>query len=54
MSAFGAAMRLVRSCPVCEAPVSEASVFLEESIDVSRISGFSFASRKEPDTCPTG
>ncbi len=46
---MSAPVRFVRSCPVCGAPVSKASVFMEESIDASRISRFSFASRKEPE-----
>jgi len=38
-----------RSCPVCNTPSEGASLFLEENIDHARLSGFSFASRKEPE-----
>lgn len=36
-------------CPVCGALGDDAELFLEENIDESRLSGFSFASRKEPE-----
>jgi SAM-dependent methyltransferase len=39
----------MRSCPVCQTPAQSASLFLEENIDKTRISSFSFASRKEPE-----
>ena len=42
-------MQLPRPCPVCNTPAESASLFLEENIDQDRISGFSFASRKEPE-----
>lgn len=38
-----------RNCPVCDAFSAGASVFLEENIDKSLITGLSFASRKEPE-----
>ncbi|MBA2964844.1 MULTISPECIES: class I SAM-dependent methyltransferase [Ramlibacter] len=38
-----------RSCPVCNTPSSSARLFLSESIDRSKLSGFSFASRKTPE-----
>ena len=38
-----------RSCPVCGASSEQSSLFIAENIDVSRISGFSFASRKAPE-----
>lgn len=47
-------------CPVCNTPADYATLFLEENIDKSRLSGFSFASRKVPEymchrlvRCPT-
>ena len=42
-------MSIMRSCPVCNAPAESASLFLEENIDRSQLSSFSFASRKEPE-----
>ena len=42
-------MYIMRACPICQTPSEKASLFLEENIDQSRISGFSFASRKEPE-----
>lgn len=42
-------MSITRSCPVCQTSAENASLFQAESIDESRISGFSFASRKEPE-----
>jgi SAM-dependent methyltransferase len=38
-----------RNCPVCGAGPEHAALFLEDSIDPSRLSGFSFASRKVPE-----
>lgn len=47
-------------CPVCNTTADHATLFLEENIDKSRLSGFSFASRKVPEymchrlvRCPT-
>lgn len=37
------------SCPVCGAPPETAVLFLEESIDPAKMSGFSYASRKIPE-----
>jgi SAM-dependent methyltransferase len=37
------------ACPVCGAPPEEAVLFLEESIDPAKMSGFSYASRKTPE-----
>ena len=49
-----------RSCPVCNTPAAQAKLFLEENLDKSRLSEFSFASRKVPEfmchhlvQCPT-
>ena len=42
-------MYIMRTCPICQTPAEKASLFLEENIDQTRISGFSFASRKEPE-----
>jgi SAM-dependent methyltransferase len=38
-----------RPCPVCETPSAEAAIFIEENIDLTRLSSFSFASRKLPE-----
>ena len=38
-----------RNCPVCNSSSAQASVFMEENIDASQISEFSFASRKAPE-----
>ena len=38
-----------RTCPVCHAGANKAELYIEENIDPSRLSGFSFASRKEPE-----
>src|SRR4051812_19989098 len=38
-----------RACPVCATPSASARLFLSESIDPSRLSNFSFASRKTPE-----
>lgn len=42
-------MRPSRSCPVCQTSSESAVLFQMENIDESRISGFSYASRKEPE-----
>lgn len=42
-------MPTIRSCPVCHAGSDQATVFLEKNIDTTKISGFSFASRKAPE-----
>jgi SAM-dependent methyltransferase len=49
-----------RSCPICHTPADKARLFLKQNIDPSRMSGFSFASRKLPEfmchelvCCPT-
>lgn len=53
-------MAEARSCPVCQTDSSKARLFLEENIDPSKLSEFSFASRKVPEfmchrlvQCPT-
>jgi SAM-dependent methyltransferase len=38
-----------RSCPICGAPGDRAKLFLDRSIDLSRITDASFASRKLPE-----
>ena len=38
-----------RTCPVCHAGFDMAELFFEQNIDPSKLSGFSFASRKEPE-----
>jgi SAM-dependent methyltransferase len=38
-----------RSCPVCSTASAQARLFLEENLDRSRLSEFSFASRKVPE-----
>lgn len=38
-----------RPCPVCQTPVSKARIFLNRNIDTSKMSDFSFASRKVPE-----
>ncbi len=38
-----------RGCPVCGAPAEGAPAFHESNIDPSKLSGFSFASRKTPE-----
>jgi 2-polyprenyl-3-methyl-5-hydroxy-6-metoxy-1,4-benzoquinol methylase len=38
-----------RSCPVCKTSSKDAALFQKENIDENRISGFSYASRKEPE-----
>jgi SAM-dependent methyltransferase len=42
-------MLLNRSCPVCNAPHEEATLFLKETIDQAALNSFSYASRKEPE-----
>jgi SAM-dependent methyltransferase len=42
-------MSIIRPCPVCQSSAESASLFQEENIDESRLSGFSYASRKEPE-----
>ncbi|MDX3877390.1 class I SAM-dependent methyltransferase [Achromobacter denitrificans] len=42
-------MSISRACPICGTPSSSAKIFQKENIDESRISGFSYASRKEPE-----
>jgi hypothetical protein len=42
-------MRHLRPCPVCGAAATEATVFLLENIEQSKITDFSFASRKAPE-----
>ncbi|MGZ3762930.1 MAG: class I SAM-dependent methyltransferase [Mucilaginibacter sp.] len=42
-------MEKSRACPICIAGVEKTTLFLENNIDSARISGFSFASRKEPE-----
>jgi len=39
----------MRSCPICNTSYLEADIFQEENIDQSRLSKFSFASRKIPE-----
>ena len=53
-------MSTTRPCPVCNTSTEAATLFMKESIDQSLISGFSYASRKEPEymchrlvSCPT-
>jgi 2-polyprenyl-3-methyl-5-hydroxy-6-metoxy-1,4-benzoquinol methylase len=41
--------KATRNCPVCGSSSQEASLFLENSIDSAKLSGFSFASRKAPE-----
>lgn len=49
-----------RHCPVCHTDFEKATLFVRNNIDPARLSGFSFASRKEPEymchrlvQCPT-
>lgn len=42
-------MSMIRNCPVCNASTENAVLFQKENIDQARITGFSFASRKEPE-----
>jgi SAM-dependent methyltransferase len=39
----------IRNCPVCNSGPDRASLFLEKNYDESKVSGFSFASRKNPE-----
>ena len=38
-----------RACPVCASPYANASIFLEENLDQSKINAYSYASRKNPE-----
>ena len=38
-----------RHCPVCDASADGAQVFVDETVDPSRLNGFSFSSRKTPE-----
>ncbi len=38
-----------RSCPVCHTGFEKAKLFVEENLDPAKLTGFSFASRKEPE-----
>jgi SAM-dependent methyltransferase len=38
-----------RACPVCGSPYANASIFLEENLDHSKINAYSYASRKNPE-----
>lgn len=38
-----------RVCPVCAAPPTDATLFLDASYDPAKLGGFSFASRKTPE-----
>jgi SAM-dependent methyltransferase len=40
---------LSRCCPACETNAEKATLFAEESLDSSKLSEFSFSSRKEPE-----
>ena len=42
-------MNTARLCPVCHAGPAQARPFLEKNIDTTKLSGFSFSSRKEPE-----
>lgn len=42
-------MAISRACPICGASSGNAKIFQQEDIDESRMSGFSYASRKEPE-----
>ena len=42
-------MPQLRTCPVCQSHSAQASIFMDENIDPSQISDFSFASRKTPE-----
>jgi len=39
----------VRACPVCETPAANAPVFLNERVDRSQLTAYSFAARKVPE-----
>ncbi len=38
-----------RSCPVCHTDFEKAKLFVEKNLDPAKLTGFSFASRKEPE-----
>ena len=40
---------IIRSCPICGASPHRARLFVEDTLDASRLSNASFASRKEPE-----
>lgn len=42
-------MSSARSCPICQSAAKDALLFQKENIDESRLSTFSYASRKEPE-----
>jgi SAM-dependent methyltransferase len=42
-------MNPTRNCPVCNTPSTGADLYIEENIDKTRLTGLSFASRKEPE-----
>lgn len=42
-------MSTTRDCPICHTSTKQAVLFLKESIDVTKLSDFSYASRKEPE-----
>jgi SAM-dependent methyltransferase len=42
-------MLIPRPCPICNTPADQASLFIAKSIDLERLSDFSFASRKVPE-----
>lgn len=42
-------MKTSRACPVCHTGFDKAKLFIEKNIDSAKLSGFSFASRKEPE-----
>ena len=46
---MAASLSELRACPVCDTPSQGATLFLEENFDQTKLSGFSYASRKEPE-----
>lgn len=42
-------MTASRHCPVCATPAADAELFAEDSIDPTRLTDLSFASRKQPE-----
>lgn len=42
-------MKNSRSCPVCNTGSDKAKLFIDKNINLAKLSGFSFASRKEPE-----
>lgn len=42
-------MPILRPCPVCNKSIDGSTLFLDENIDRTQLSGFSFASRKDPE-----